>query len=138
MSVNKVFLLGNVGKDPDIRTAGEGRVANITIATTEKYKDKDGNAKENTEWHNCVAFGKIADVIAQYVKKGSQVYVEGKIKTESYEKDGKKNYSTKIYIGSLQLIGKAEKKGDNTDLSGFGNSEGFEKDNSDKDNDMPW
>ena len=106
MSLNKILLIGNVGQDPQIRTAGENKVASLTLATTEKRKDKTGNVISETEWHNVVIWGKLADVVEKYVSKGSQLYVEGKIKTEKYtDKEGTDRYSTKVYASSLQLLG---------------------------------
>ena len=106
MSLNKILLIGNVGQDPQIRTAGENKVASLTLATTEKRKDKTGNVISETEWHNIVIWGKLADVVEKYVSKGSQLYVEGKIKTEKYtDKEGTDRYSTKVYASSLQLLG---------------------------------
>ena len=90
MSVNKVILLGRVGKEPEIRQVGDNKVANFSIATSEKFKDKAGNKVENTEWHNVVFWGKQAELIEQYVHKGDELYIEGSIKTETYEKDGEK------------------------------------------------
>lgn len=100
--VNKVILLGRLGKDPVINNG----CANFSIATSEKWKDKEtGEQKEQTEWHKLVAFGKLSDVIKKYLFKGSQVYIEGKLKTDKYEKDGQTLYSTKIIIHSLQMLG---------------------------------
>ena len=93
MSVNKVILLGRVGKEPEIRQVGDNKVANFSIATSEKFKDKAGNKVENTEWHNVVFWGKQAELIEQYVHKGDELYIEGSIKTETYEKDGEKRYA---------------------------------------------
>ena len=76
-SVNKVILLGNIGKDPEVRETKAGNIVNLVMATSEKYTDKSGQKQENTEWHNLVVFGKLADVVAKYVKKGDKLYVEG-------------------------------------------------------------
>lgn len=104
--VNKVILIGNVGKDPEIRQVGDNKVANFTIATSERYKDKNGEVKEQTEWHNIVIWGAVAGVVEKYVGKGSQVYVEGKIRTRSYDdKDGNKRYTTEILGSTLKLLG---------------------------------
>lgn len=105
--MNKVILIGRVGKDPEYRNFESGsEVANFTLATSEKFKDKDGKVQEQTEWHNVVAWGKIASTINSYVKKGSQIMVEGKIKTRSWKKDnGEKAYSTDINLERLELIG---------------------------------
>lgn len=111
MSINKFIGIGNLGRDPEFRATAEGKsVANISIAITEKYKDKQGNQKESTEWVNIVFFGKLADIAAQYLKKGSQVYIEGKLKTEKYEKNGETRYSTKVVAEKMQMLGNVERK----------------------------
>jgi single-strand DNA-binding protein len=111
MSINKFIGIGNLGRDPEYRVSASGNaVANIAIAITEKYKDKDGVQKETTEWVNVVFFGKLADIVDQYLKKGMQVYIEGKLKTEKYEKDGVTRYSTKIVAEKMQMLGNADKK----------------------------
>ena len=84
MSLNKILLIGNAGRTPDIRAVGDTKVASFTLATTERYKGKDGNVREETEWHNIAVWGKLADVVETYVDKGTQLYVEGRIKTEKY------------------------------------------------------
>lgn len=103
--INKVILIGNLGKDPETRTIGDGRqVVNFSIATTESYKDKNGNKVEQTEWHNIEVWNKLADVAAKFLKKGSKVYIEGKIKTEEWEKDGQKRRTTKIQAREIQFL----------------------------------
>lgn len=105
--VNKVILLGNIGKDPEIRYTGAGTaIANLTLATSEKWKDKNtGEWQEKTEWHKCVVWGKQADTIGQYVHKGDMLYVEGKIQTRKYQKDGQDRYSTEIVVDSFNFCG---------------------------------
>jgi single-strand DNA-binding protein len=105
--INKAILVGNLGKDPEIRTIESGRkVANFTLATTESYKDKNGERVDQTEWHNIVFWGPIAEVIERFLKKGSQIYVEGKIRTRSYEdKDGNKKYITEILGEKMTMLG---------------------------------
>lgn len=106
--VNKVILLGNVGKDPEMRaTQGGMVVANLTLATADRQKDQTGNWVDKTEWHNLVAFGRTAEIIRDYVKKGSQVYIEGKIQTRSWDdkESGQKKYRTEIIINDLSLLG---------------------------------
>ena len=103
MSVNKAILVGNLGRDPEYRQ-GTTNVTTFSIATTEKWT-KDGNAQERTEWHNITTFGKLADVCAKYLAKGKQVYVEGKIQTDEYEKDGVKRRSTKIIASEVKFLG---------------------------------
>lgn len=105
MSVNKVMLIGRVGSDVTIRTAGDQKVASFTLATSEKYKGKDGNMVENTEWHNISIWGKLAEVAEKYVTKGTQLYIEGKIKTEKYQKDGQDKFIVRIVANSMQLLG---------------------------------
>jgi single-strand DNA-binding protein len=102
--VNKVILIGNIGKDPEIKQAGESKVANFSIATSEKQK-KDGEYKTITEWHNIVVWGKLADVVEKYVKKGSKIYVEGKLRTRSWGETEKK-YITEILVNEIQLLDK--------------------------------
>lgn len=105
--VNKVILLGNLGKDPEIRVTESGRkVANFSLATTESYKDKNGERVDNTEWHNIVFWGPIAEVIEKYLRKGSQVYIEGKLRTRSYEdKEGVKKYVTEVMGQNMTMVG---------------------------------
>jgi single-strand DNA-binding protein len=106
-SVNKVILLGNVGKDPEIRTTPTGTmVATFGLATSDNQKDAQGNWQEHTEWHNLVAFKRTAEIIRDYVKKGSKLYIEGKIQTRSWEdKDTKaKRYRTEIIVNDLSLL----------------------------------
>ena len=108
MSVNKVILVGNVGQDPDVKEIGNGnKVAKFSLATTDRYK-KDGEPVEQTEWHNVEAWGKLAEIVENYVKKGKQVYLEGKLKTESWEEDGVKKFKTKVVAANIQLLGKKD------------------------------
>ena len=112
-SLNKVFLIGNTGNDPEIRTINneQGKVASFRLATTERYKDRNGDVKENTEWHQIVAWGKMADIVEKFVKKGSQLYVEGKITTRKWtDKDGNDRFTTEIRAEGIQLLGKKEEK----------------------------
>jgi single-strand DNA-binding protein len=106
-SMNKVLLLGRLGKDPEIRYTGEQEpVANFTLATS-SFSTKGGERKEYTEWHKCCAFNKAASVIEQYVRKGSQVLVEGSLRTRKWQdKDGRDNYTTEIVVGRLTMVGK--------------------------------
>jgi single-strand DNA-binding protein len=109
MSVNKVILVGNLGKDPELRyTASGTAVANFSLATTERYKDRDGNSQEKTEWHNIVAWRQLAEICGKYLTKGKQVYIEGKIQTRSYDdRDGNKRYITEIVADQMQMLGRA-------------------------------
>lgn len=106
--VNKVFLLGNVGKDPEIRATANGMtVASFSLATADRAKDSTGNWVDKTEWHNLVAFQRTAEIVRDYVKKGSQIFVEGKIQTRSWDdkESGQKKYRTEILVNELSLLG---------------------------------
>lgn len=107
-SINKVFLLGNLGADPETRYTADGSaVTNFRMATTVYYKDKGGDRKEITEWHRCVAFGQTAEVAGEYLLKGSQCHIEGRIQTRKWEdKDGNDRYTTEIVVDRLTLLGK--------------------------------
>lgn len=125
-SVNKVIVVGNIGREPEIRNLdGGNKVANLTLAVSEKYKDRSGNQKEDTEWVNLVAYGKLADIIEKYVHKGSLLYVEGKLKTRSWEgQDGKTNYRTEVVMREMQMLNKvgapvSAKADDDSDLPDF-------------------
>ena len=105
-SVNKVILMGNLGRDPEVRYMPNGEaVANFSIATTENWKDKSGNAQSKTEWHNIVMYRRLAEIAGEYLKKGRPVYIEGRLQTREWEKDGVKRYSTEIIGDSMQLLG---------------------------------
>ena len=106
-SVNKVILLGNVGKDPEIRSTGGGTmVANFTLATSDRFQDASGNWQDRTEWHNLVAFKRTAEIVRDYVKKGNKLYIEGKIQTRSWDdkESGQKKYRTEIIVNDLSLL----------------------------------
>lgn len=106
-SVNKVIIIGNLGNDPDMRYLPSGdAVANLSVATTDKYKDKNGETQEATEWHRVSFFGKTAEICGQYLKKGSQVYVEGSIRTRKWQdKEGQDRYTTEIKGDRMQMLG---------------------------------
>lgn len=106
MSVNKAIIVGRLGQDPEVRyTQSNAAVATLSIATSEKYKDRNGQMQETTEWHRCVAWGRTAEICQQYLKKGSLVYVEGPIQTRSWEdKSGEKRYTTEIKVLSMQML----------------------------------
>lgn len=117
MSVNKVILVGNVGKDPEVRYLEKNvAVANFTLATTERgYTMQNGTqVPDRTEWHNIVAWRGLAELAEKYIRKGTQLYVEGKIQTRSWEKDGIKRYTTEIYAESIQMLGRKSEQTDNT------------------------
>jgi single-strand DNA-binding protein len=107
-SLNKVQLIGNLGKDPEVRAIPSGaKVANFSIATTETYTGKDGQKSDKTEWHNIVLWRGLAEVAEKYLRKGSQVYIEGKLQTRSWDdKDGQKRYTTEIIADNLVMLGK--------------------------------
>lgn len=120
--INKVILIGNVGQEPDIRYTGDAtngaKVATIRLATTERYKDRNGNLQEHTEWHTVVVWRNTADVVEKYVRKGSQLYIEGRIRTRSWDdQNGNKRYATEIMGDTLQLLGR---KQDNQGGNGYG------------------
>ena len=106
-SVNKVILIGNLGKDPEVRYLPSGdAVTNISVATTDTWKDKSGEKQEHTEWHRVAFFGKTAEIAGEYLKKGSPVYVEGRIRTRKWQdKEGNDKYSTEIVADRMQLLG---------------------------------
>lgn len=105
-SVNKAIIVGNLGRDPETRYAPSGdAICNISVATTDQWKDKSGEKQERTEWHRIVFFGKLAEIAGQYLAKGSSVYIEGTIRTRKYEKDGIERYSTEIIADKMQMLG---------------------------------
>lgn len=117
MSLNKVFLIGNVGRDPEVRyldgnsaAGGAGtKVATFTLATSERYRDRSGELRENTEWHNIVAWRNSADVAEKFVHKGTQLFIEGRLRTRSYtDQQGVKKYTTEITVDNMQLLGRRE------------------------------
>ena len=113
-SVNKVILVGNLGRDPDSRTFPSGdQVCNVTIATTDKWKDKSsGEMKEATEWHRLVFNGRLAEIAAQYLRKGSQIYVEGQIRTRKFtDKEGVEKFATEIRVDQMQMLGSRQGMG---------------------------
>ena len=109
-SVNKVILIGNLGRDPETRyTTGGDAIANLNIATSEQWKDKNGEKQEKTEWHRVVLFGRQAEIAGEYLKKGRSVYIEGRLQTRKYtDKDGVEKYSTEIVGDRMQLLGSRE------------------------------
>ena len=104
-SINRVTLIGAVGKDPETRYTAAGlAITSFSLATSEKRKDKD----EVTQWHNCVTIGKLAEIVSQYVTKGSKLYLDGAIQYQEYEKDGEKRYATKIVVNDLSMLSQAQ------------------------------
>ena len=125
--INKVILVGNVGQDPEVRYTGDAsngaKVATIRLATTERYRDRNGSLQEHTEWHSVVVWRNTADVVEKYVRKGSQLYIEGKLRTRSWEdQTGNKRYVTEIMADTLQLLGR---KQDNQ--QGYGQQGGYQQ-----------
>jgi single-strand DNA-binding protein len=147
-SVNKVILIGNLGKDPELRyTPGGSAVVNFPIATNERWKDKEGNPQERTEWHNIVLWGRLAEIANDYLRKGSPVYIEGRLQTRSWDdRDGNKRYTTEIVGVQMQLLGRAEggggggRMGDQNYGDGTKNGppSGGEKTGDDVDDDLPF
>lgn len=121
--INKVILVGRLGKDPEIRsTPGGNSVAKFSVATDERFTDKSGEKQERTEWHNIVAWGKLAEICGQYLRKGKLVYIEGSIRTDSWEdkESGQKKYRTEIIAQTMKML---DKKGD--DEGGYGGGGGY-------------
>jgi len=113
MSINKAILVGNVGNDPEVRHLEAGTaVANFSLATSENYKNREGERITQTEWHNIVVWRGLAEVVEKYVHKGQQLYIEGRIRTRSWEdKDGNKRYTTEIVADNLQMLGRKNDQG---------------------------
>lgn len=112
-SVNKVILVGNLGRDPEVRYLPDGgAVTNISVATTDTWKDKSGEKQERTEWHRVAFFGKLAEIAGEYLKKGSQIYVEGRLQTRKWQdKEGKDRYTTEIIASEMKMLGRREGMG---------------------------
>jgi single-strand DNA-binding protein len=124
--LNKVMLIGNLGRDPEIRYSQQGvAVVNFTLATNEQWVDKNtGEKQEKTEWHKIVAFRKPAEILEKYLSKGSQVYIEGKLQTRNYEKDGQTHYTTEIVVNDFVFLGG---RSDNQGGSGYQQGGGYQK-----------
>jgi single-strand DNA-binding protein len=127
MSVNKVILVGNLGADPESRTTNSGTVvATLRLATTERTKERDsGNWTDHTEWHRVVCFGKVAENVTRYLKKGRQIYIEGKIRTRKWQdKDGNDKYTTEVIADNVQFLGGGGGGGGRSDEGGYGGGGG--------------
>ena len=113
-SVNKVILVGNLGRDPEVRYLPDGgAITNVSIATTDVWKDKDGTKQDKTEWHRVVFFSRLAEIAGEYLKKGSQIYIEGRLQTRKWQdKDGQEKYTTEIVAEKLQMLGGRASGGD--------------------------
>ena len=105
-SINKVILVGNLGRDPEVRATQDGsKIVNLSLATSERWKDRNsGEQRERTEWHRVVFFNRLAEIVEQYVKKGTKLYVEGRLQTRSWEQDGVKRYSTEVVANEMQML----------------------------------
>ena len=119
MSLNKVMLIGNVGKDPEIRHLENGvAVVTLPIATSERFKDRNGDVKEQTEWHNVVFWRNLAEIVEKHVRKGSQVFIEGRLRTRNWEdQSGQKRYATEIVADTMRLLGRRPEGQDNKPVS---------------------
>ncbi|MEZ5358380.1 MAG: single-stranded DNA-binding protein [Candidatus Zixiibacteriota bacterium] len=139
-SVNKAIIIGNLGSDPELRyTAGGQAVANFSVATTEKWRDKEGQMQESTEWHRIVLWARQAEVAKEYLKKGSSVYIEGKIQTRSYDdKDGNKRYITEIVGQRMQFLGGRGAGGGGSDSGAAPPPQGPPGDFDGEDEDLPF
>ncbi len=146
-SVNKVILIGNLGQDPELKYTPSGvPVCTFSIATTEKWNDKDGNKQEKTEWHKIKVWRKQAEIAAEYLKKGSPLYVEGKLETHSWEQDGQKRFMTEIVCDRFQMLGRKEDSGSSGSGSQYSASKGKSEEPADEpppdnfadDDDLPF
>lgn len=128
--INKVILIGNLGRDPEIRYTQDGQaVVNFTLATSVEWRDKEtGEKREKTEWHRIVAFRKLAEICGEYLAKGRQVYIEGRLQTRSWEQDGITRYMTEVVAGDMQMLG--SKGADNS--GGYGGGGGYNTDRAPK------
>ncbi len=134
--LNKVMLIGHLGKDPELSYTPSGTaVCKFSIATNDSYKGDDGNWIEKTEWHNITAWRKLAEICSQYLKKGSKIYLEGKIQTDTYEKDGKKNYFTKIVMNEMVML---DNKGSGAVPSDASNGEAAQVSDKGNEDDLPF
>lgn len=112
--VNKVIIIGNLGEDPDIRYTGDGKaIANISVATSDSWKDKQsGEQQERTEWHRCVCFGRLAEIVGEHLHKGSKIYLEGRLQTRKWQdKDGQDRYTTEINFHDMQMLDSRQQSG---------------------------
>jgi single-strand DNA-binding protein len=126
-SVNKVILLGNLGKDPEVKYTPQGTaVAKFSLATTDRYKDKDGNWQDRTEWHNIVLWQRLAEIAGEYLKKGSKVYIEGRIRNDSWEdkQTGEKKYRTEIVGNDIVLLSGRGEGGEGSSGGSYGRAQG--------------
>src|ERR1039457_5429723 len=136
-SLNKCMIIGRLGKDPEVRYTSTGQaVATLKVATSEKYKDKGGNWEEKTEWHTIILWARLAEIAAEFLAKGKEVYVEGHLQTREYEKDGVKRYSTEIVGEKMQMLSpKGERRGGD---AGVGPATGGYEEPPFQDDDIPF
>ena len=121
--LNKVMLIGNLGRDPEVRYTPDGlAIANFTIATSERRKNKSGEYADSVEWHRIVAFGKLAEVCGEYLSKGRQIYAVGRLQTRSWEKDGVTRYTTEVVAAEVQFLGRRDDGGYDRSQGGGGNA----------------
>jgi single-strand DNA-binding protein len=130
-NLNKVMLIGRVGKAPEVRKFENGQLAQFSLATTSKWKNKSGEIQERTEWHNITINGKLSEVVEKYVVKGMLIFIEGEIRYEEYEKEGQKRQATKIYAYEMKMLSEKGKDGQETAKKG---QENVDSD----DGDLPW
>lgn len=134
--VSKTILLGRCGKDPEVRNLNSGdKVANFSLATSKSWRSKSGEKEEKTSWHQIVVFGKLAEIVEKYVTKGSQLYLEGEISYEDYEKDGIKRQSTKIIVSQLTMLGGSGESKPSSKLQG---NSGYQPDPLDDQGPLPF
>lgn len=127
--LNKAFIIGRLGADPEVKPAGGNTVAQMSVATSENWTDKNGQKQERTEWHRVVVWGKLAELCGKYLSKGRQVFVEGRIQTRSWEdKDGQKRYTTEIVASTVQFLGDAQQR-QSSQPPGFGAEPSFDQHN---------
>ena len=140
MSVNKVILIGNVGNDPETKQFDSGMIATVSIATSERWTDKTtGERKEHTEWHRVVFNGRLAEVVAQYVKKGDKIYVEGSIRTRKWtDQQGIERYSTEIRADNMQMLGSQQQAAQQAPQKPMPNGQVMQPARGVNDDDMPW
>jgi single-strand DNA-binding protein len=137
--INKVILVGRLGRDPEVKSTPSGTtVTKFSVATDEKFTDRNGEKQERTEWHNCEAWGKLGDICGQYLRKGKLVYIEGRINTDKWEKDGQTKYFTKVKVNEMKML---DRGGDAGGSSGGGSGYDGPSDSSDsgpEDDDVPF
>lgn len=137
-SLNKVMIIGNLGANPDYKSLQDNAVCNFTVATSYHYKTKVGEKKEETEWHRVSAFGKLADVSSKYLSKGSKVYVEGRIKTSKYQKDGIDRYSVGIVASTITFLSEKSAASSSKEYAAKSQSYGVASKANDLDDDVPF